>query len=129
MHGDLVFDFDVLTGIAGQTESSVVVSSVRPLPEKDFKAVIKDGYVHKIGVEFFENAVPAQALYHLYVKDWEIWLKQIEVYCQSGKRGVYAESALNEVTDLCRIRPFDVRDVLCDEVDTLEDLKKIQEII
>ncbi len=127
MHGDLVFDFDVLSRIIRQAESSVVVSSSRPLPEKDFKAVIKDGYVQKIGVEFFENAVAAQALYHLYANEWEIWLQQIEAYCQSGKRSVYAENALNEVTDSCRIRPFDVEDALCDEIDTPEDLKKIQE--
>lgn len=129
MHGDLVFDFDVLSGIVGQTESSVVVSSTRPLPEKDFKAVIKDGYIQKIGVEYFENAVAAQALYRLYARDWEIWLKQIEVYCQCGKSSVYAEDALNEVTASCRIRPFDVKDALCDEIDTPEDLKKIQEKI
>ena len=127
MHGDLVFDFDVLSHMIRQPKSCVVVSSVRPLPDKDFKAVIKDGYVQKIGVEFFENAVAAQALYHLCASDWEIWLKQIEAYCQCGKRNVYAENALNEVTDLCRIRPFDVKDALCDEMDTPEDLKKIQE--
>ncbi len=127
MHGDLVFDFNVLSGIIRQAQSSVVVSSVRPLPEKDFKAVIKDGYVQKIGVEFFENAVAAQALYHLYARDWEIWLERIEAYCQDGKRSVYAENALNEVTAVCRIRPFDVKDALCDEIDTPEDLRKIQE--
>lgn len=127
MHGDLVFDFDVLAGIADQAESSVAVSSSRPLPEKDFKAVIKDEYVQKIGVEFFENSVAAQALYHLYASEWELWLDQIGAYCQSGKRSVYAENALNEVADRCRIRPFDVKDALCDEVDTPEDLKKIQE--
>lgn len=127
MHGDLVFDFEVLAGIAGQGESSVAISSSRPLPEKDFKAVIKEGYVQRIGVEFFENAVAAQALYHLCARDWEIWLKEIEAYCRSGRRGVYAEDALNEVTESCRIRPFDVKDALCDEVDTPEDLKKIQE--
>lgn len=127
MHGDLVFDFEVLSRIIRQTESSVVVSSVRPLPDKDFKAVINDGYVKKIGVEYFENAVSAQALYYLYARDWDIWLKQIEVYCRCGKRNVYAENALNEVTDFCRIRPFDVGDALCDEIDTPEDLRKIQE--
>ena len=129
MHGDLVFDFDVLSRIIRQKESSVAVSSTRALPEKDFKAVLKDGYVEKIGIDFFDHAEAVWALYRLYTREWNIWLEQIEAYCRSGKRNVYAENALNEVTDICRIRPFDIRDALCDEIDTPEDMKKIQKML
>ena len=41
-----------------------------PLPEKDFKAVISDGYVKKVGVEYFDDAMEAQALYKLNKKEW-----------------------------------------------------------
>lgn len=53
MHGDLVFDDIVLEEILSNQNSSMVVSSTLELPEKDFKAVIKNGKIKKIGIEYF----------------------------------------------------------------------------
>ena len=44
----------------------------------------------------------------------------------NGKRKCYAEVALNEVTDECRIDAFDVQDRLCTEIDNPEDLDKVK---
>ena len=63
MHGDLVFEYEVLERVMASESSCMTVSSTQPLPEKDFKAVVEDGLVKKVGVEFFNNAVEAQALY------------------------------------------------------------------
>lgn len=52
----------------------MTVSSTVPLPEKDFKAVIHDNRIEKVGIEFFEDAMAAQPLYKLKKKDWKIWL-------------------------------------------------------
>ncbi|WP_331482275.1 NTP transferase domain-containing protein [[Clostridium] symbiosum] len=52
MHGDLVFESAVLDSVVNHEESCMAVSSTLPLPEKDFKAVIHNGYISKIGIEF-----------------------------------------------------------------------------
>lgn len=121
MHGDLVFEYSVLKDIVNNTESCMKVSSTVALPDKDFKAVIVDGYVKAVGIEFFESAMEAQALYKLNRDDWEIWLERICEFCETGNRKCYAEVALNQVTDKCIVKAFDVKDRLCTEIDTPDD--------
>lgn len=122
MHGDLVFEASVLDDVLAESSSCMKVSSTIPLPDKDFKAVVKDGRVHAVGVDFFDSAMEAQALYKLNKDDWKIWLNKICEFCETDNTGVYAENALNEVADKCNIKALDVRDKLCTEVDTPEDL-------
>lgn len=121
MHGDLVFEYSVLEDMLKFDKSAMKVSSTLPLPEKDFKAVIGDGKVKAVGVEFFENAMEAQALYKLNKKEWGQWLDKIKEYCENDKRKCYAEVAFNEISDECEIYAFDVEDRLCSEIDTPED--------
>ena len=125
MHGDLVFEPSVLEDIMSSPESCMKVSSTLPLPEKDFKAVVRDGGVMKVGVPFFEDAMEAQALYHLQPGDWNRWLEKIEEMCAAGETGCYAEEALNRLEGACRIRPLDVGERLCAEIDTPEDLSAV----
>lgn len=127
MHGDLVFENQVLCGVLEKEESCMVVSTTKPLPEKDFKAVIKDSRIEKVGVEFFGGAAAAQALYKLRKEDWQKWLDRIKVFCEAGNTGVYAEHAFNEISGQCDIKAYDVRDLLCSEVDTPEDLTSVKE--
>lgn len=122
MHGDLVFEESVLEDILQCPSSCMKVSSTIPLPEKDFKAVVRNGRVEKVGIEFFTDAMEAQALYKLNQKDWTVWLNAIIDFCESDRRKCYAEVALNEVTDRCEILAFDVQNRLCTEIDTPEDL-------
>ena len=63
MHGDLVFESLVMEAVINSPVSCMAVSSTLPLPEKDFKAVIKDDKIEKVGIEFFDNAMAAQPLY------------------------------------------------------------------
>ena len=132
MHGDLVFENEVLDKLMVSEDSCMTVSSSVPLPEKDFKAVIKDGRISKVGIEFFNDAVSAQPLYKIKHEDWKVWLDKICEYCESGKTKCYAENALNEITDRCKIYPLDTKDLLCSEIDTPEDLavvsSKVKEI-
>ena len=121
LHGDLVFEESVLRDILAFEESCMKVSSTLPLPEKDFKAVILDGKVKKVGVEFFEDAMEAQALYKLNKPQWKQWLDKISEFCESDNRSCYAEKALNEITDDCTVYAYDVKDRLCSEIDTPED--------
>lgn len=127
LHGDLVFEEEVLDRLLQSKESCMKISSSVALPEKDFKAVIYNGRVRKVGIEFFDNAVEAQPIYKLKNSDLNIWMDRIIDFCENGKRNCYAEVALNEVTDKCCIMGVDAKDLLCTEIDTPEDLMKVRE--
>jgi phosphoenolpyruvate mutase len=122
MHGDLVFENEVFDRVIASPVSCMTVSSTLPLPEKDFKAVVKDGMVMKVGVEFFNEAMEAQALYKLNKEDWKVWLEKIIEFCETEKTKVYAENALNELNGAANIHALDVENLLCSEIDNPEDL-------
>ena len=122
MHGDLVFENEVMDKVLASEGSCMTVSSTLPLPEKDFKAVVKDGKVLKVGVEFFNEAVAAQALYLLKKDSARLWLDKITEFCEAGNTGVYAENALNELDGAADINALDVEDLLCAEIDNADDL-------
>ena len=125
MHGDLVFENLVMEAVVESEGSCMAVSSTLPLPEKDFKAVVRDGRIVKVGIEFFDDAMAAQPLYKIKKEDWLVWLENIEKFCEADNRKCYAENAFNEVSDRCCILPVDVQDMLCAEIDTPEDLKTV----
>lgn len=126
MHGDLVFETEVIDQVVSSQVSCMTVSSTLPLPEKDFKAVVSDGNVQKVGVEFFDEAVEAQALYHLKRDDWKRWLNKIIEFCESGRTKVYAENALNELEGAANIHALDVQNMLCAEIDNQDDLSFVK---
>lgn len=125
MHGDLVFEDSVLAKSLSYENSTMVVSSVLPLPEKDFKAVIADGRVVEVGINCFDNAMYAQALYKLNKADWKVWLDEIIAFCERNDNKCYAENAFNCVSDKCIIKPLDVRKLMCREIDNPEDLEMV----
>ncbi len=125
MHGDLVFENAVLDAILASDKSCMTVSSSLPLPKKDFKAVVRDGRIKKVGVEFFNDAMAAQPLYLLKRADWCVWLNNIIDFCERGEVKCYAENALNEVIERCALYPLDVGNKLCAEIDCPEDLKAV----
>lgn len=122
MHGDLVFENCVLDKLLSSLVSCMAVSSTMPLPEKDFKAQVVDGKVLKVGVDIFNEAMEAQALYYLKKDDWKVWLDKIVEFCEAGNTMVYAENALNELNGAANIYAMDVQNLLCAEIDNPEDL-------
>ena len=132
MHGDLVFEGGVFEQVVASPVSCMTVSSTLPLPEKDFKAQVVDGKVMAVGVDIFNEAMEAQALYKLYRDDWKVWLDKIAEFCENDKRKVYAENALNELNGAANISALDVQNMLCSEIDNPEDLavvsSKLKEI-
>lgn len=125
LHGDLVFEETVLDRVLEAENSVMTVSSTAALPEKDFKAVIAGGRITRVGVEFFNDAVMAQPMYRFRREDWAAWLEEIEAFCDRGETGCYAENAFNRISGRCPLFPLDVRDALCNEIDTPEDLAVI----
>ena len=125
MHGDLVFEPSVLKELVNCPYSCMKVSSTLPLPEKDFKAETLGYHVLKVGVDVYDHAVEAQALYHLYPADWDLWLDKITEMCERGETSCYAEEALNRLRGKIGIIALDVGDRLCAEIDTPEDLASV----
>ena len=125
MHGDLIFENEVLDKVLASEASCMTVSSTLPLPEKDFKARVVDGKVMAVGVDIFNEAMEAQALYKLNKADWKVWLNLIVEFCEDAdesKRKVYAENALNALNGAANIAALDVENLLCAEIDNPEDL-------
>lgn len=125
LHGDLVFENEVLDKVIEANGSVMTVSTTLPLPDKDFKAVVHDGKIISVGVDFFNEACSAQPLYKLSKESLRAWLDVIIRFCESGNvddRKVYAENALNRLNGSADINALDVRDLLCAEIDNASDL-------
>lgn len=123
LHGDLVFEESVLEDVLLKPYSVMVTDTTKPLPPKDFKAVVFDGKIHRVGVdEFGEGACYAQPLYKLLKKDWLIWLDEIERFCLEGKVNVYAENAFNIISQDMSLYSLELGGRLCFEIDDMEDL-------
>lgn len=122
MHGDLVFERSVFEDVLKSDYSCMTVSSTKELPEKDFKAVVRNDKIAAVGIDFFNQAMEAQPLYKLKKDDFKIWLDKMVEFCENGEVKCYAENAFNQVSDTCIIKPLDVEDRLCSEIDTAEDL-------
>ena len=123
LHGDLIFEISVLHDVIAADYSVMVIDTTKPLPQKDFKAVIKDGKIMYIGVDVFDSAYYAQPLYKLCKKDWEIWFDEITRFCAVGNTRVYAENAFNNVSGSMNLLPFDIDGRYCFEIDNTEDLE------
>lgn len=127
MHGDLVFENQVIDDVLECETSCMKVSSTAPLPDKDFKAVVDaSGRISEVGIDCFNKAMEAQPLYKLKAKDWDLWLDKIIEFCEAGTRGCYAENAFNEISSECCIMALDEKELLCAEIDTPEDLAVVK---
>ena len=128
IHGDLVFENEVIDKVMASADSVMTISTTLPLPDKDFKAVVRDGEVISVGIDFFNEAYAAQPLYKLKKHSLSKWLDSIIKFCESGNkdgRKVYAENALNVLNGAADIMALDVRNLLCAEVDNASDLAAV----
>lgn len=130
MHGDLLFSESVLEMLMEEHERSVsVVSYDRDPPEKDFKAVVDDGTVKKIGVDV--QGVFFQPLYRMKKGDFVLWMNSIESFVERGNSNVYAEDALNPLLDSGDVFLYavDIINEICMEIDDVEDLEKARGLL
>ena len=122
MHGDIVFENEVIERLLENESSCMIVSSSLELPEKDFKAQLSDGKIIRIGIDLYNDAVAAQALYKIKQDDWKLWMNKIIQFCENGMTSVYAENAFNELNGSANITALDIFSDLCAEIDNPEDL-------
>ena len=125
LHGDLLFDKKLLNNLINKKYTNcVLVNRKIDSPEKDFKAIVENNRVVKIGVEFFgENAVFSLPLYKFSKSDFLYWLEEIEKFVRRGDTKLYAEDAFNEISDKIILHPIYFDEEFCMEIDTKEDLK------
>lgn len=124
LHGDLLFDKELLDKLINEGHPNCVLvdRGVKP-QEKDFKAVIENNRVIKIGVEFSgENAFFSAPLYKLSKSDFLCWLDEIEKFVTRGDVNCYAEDIFNKISDKIMLHPLYFDDGFCMEIDTEGDL-------
>ena len=129
LHGDIVFDEKVLDMALNNEKSIMTVSSTRNIPKKDFKAVIENNRIIKIGVEFFDNVAAAEPMYCIKKDDFKIWFDKIIEFVDANKKDVYAENAFNDLNGAMDLCPLDVKDLLCGEIDDKNDLENVKNIL
>jgi len=126
LHGDLIFETSVLKDLLDAKSSAMIIDTTKPLPDKDFKAVVDGQRIMQVGINFFENAFYAQPMYKLLKQDWLVWMDEINRFCGDGNINVYAEDALNKVSRHMHLQPLDIAGRLCFEVDNKDDLAYAQ---
>jgi len=125
LHGDLLFERRLLEKLIAQKFPNCVLvnNEIKP-PKKDFKAIIENNRVVKIGVEFFgKNAFFSAPLYKFSRSDFLLWLDEIGKAVKKGNLKIYAESVFNEISDKILLHPLYFTEEFCMEIDTKEDLE------
>ncbi len=125
IHGDLVFEKYIIMQLLSSSYSSVAASTTRPLPEKDFKIKIDGKKVISISINNHENSISSQPIYYIKKEDWKIWLNEIGKYCLNGNLNCYAEEAFNEISDRINMKYIDFKNLICGEIDNIDDLNKM----
>lgn len=122
LHGDLVLHPAVMDALAASEKSVMAVDSTLPLPDKDFKALIQDERIRRVGVDCFDaGSVECQAAYHWQAADFAHWMDEIERFIERGDVKCYAENAFNAVSGEIPLYPLECGGKLCAEIDNQED--------
>lgn len=130
MHADMVFDFKLLGELIRCNKSCVLVRNEKPTKadEKDFKGNVIDARVTEISIALHgDTAFPLAPVYKLNKKDAEYWLSEIGSFVADNNVSCYAENALNNIMDKVHLKAILYKNMLCGEVDTYEDLIRLQE--
>lgn len=126
LHGDLVLEPSVLEDLIRSECSAVTVETGIHLPEKDFKARMRDGRVIEIGINVFgDDCTACQPAYKLLCQDMRIWMDEIARFCEQEDTSVYAENALNQCFEIIPMVPVLLNGRLCHEIDNTDDLEAV----
>ncbi len=128
MHGDLVFSKSLLRQVIDSPEKNLVcVNPGLPLPEKDFVGWVDRGFLKTVKVgDKGPDRLALQPLYKLSKESFGLWMAKVEEFVASGNDRVYAENALNEISDILGIRPFDYSCEYINEIDDESDFNRVR---
>ena len=127
LHGDLVFNKKLLLAIINNPhQSTCLINKKIPLPEKDFKGRIVENKLKEVSIHIFDdNCYTFQPLYKLTKNDLKIWMDKVEEFVLADNVNVYAENALNEVSDSLDIFPISYEKYYINEIDNVDDYEKV----
>lgn len=130
MHGDLVFDEDVIPKLIDYDHpNGVIINRDIPPPQKDFKGRVIDEVVTEIRVDISGQDCHFLApLYKLSQKSLELWLGEITKFVERGETKVYAENAFNKISRQIGLKPI-YFDGFCMEIDDYNDLRVAREYL
>lgn len=127
LHGDLVFNLNLVTKLLRDRNRSVCLyNKEKALPEKDFKGRFKNNRLLEVSVNIFdEDCYAFQPLYKLHKDDLTLWKEKVANFVNAGNVKVYAENALNEITDTVGIYGMSYQEDYIDEIDNEEDYHRV----
>lgn len=127
LHGDLVFNQNLIIKLLSNKDKSVCLyNEEKPLPDKDFKGRFKENKLLEVSINIFDdNCFAFQPLYKLSKDDLQLWKDQVAKFVNEGNVKVYAENALNEITDNLNIYGMSYKDDYIEEIDNEEDYKRV----
>lgn len=127
LHGDLVFNKNLVTKLLDNKNVSVCLyNEEKELPEKDFKGRFKDNKLIEVSVNIFDNDCYAfQPLYKLDKTNLQLWKDKVAEFVENGNIKVYAENALNEITENLNIQGMSYKDDYIDEIDNEIDYNRV----
>jgi CTP:phosphocholine cytidylyltransferase-like protein len=106
------------------------VNFKKALPEKDFKARVRDGKVLEVSIHIFdEECFAFQPFYKMDKATAAAWIKRVEEFIDRGEDKCYAENALNEIFPALNVRAFDYNGYYVDEIDNVQDWARVKEEI
>ncbi len=129
LHGDLVFENEVLKNMIQSSGNRVLLDRSVPPPEKDFKGrVSANGTIQEIGVKVFgENCHFLAPLYKLSSESFQLWLNEMGKAVTEGKTTIYAEEVFTKIAEAMQLAPHYFDGKFCMEIDNPEDLEKVRE--
>lgn len=127
LHGDLVFDKGLVQAMLADVRPDLcLINREIPKPQKDFKGRVTDGRLQEVSVHIFDAQCHAlQPMYKLSRNTMEQWLAEAERMINAGMTNVYAEDALNRMTDLLRIEAMSYAPYYISEIDTPQDYARV----
>jgi len=127
LHGDLVFNKRLIEKILDNKNKSVCLyNEIKELPEKDFKGRFKNNKLLEVSVNIFDGDCYAfQPLYKLDKEDLKLWKDKVAEFVKNGNVKVYAENALNEITEMLDIQGMSYKDDYIDEIDNEIDYNRV----
>jgi NDP-sugar pyrophosphorylase family protein len=127
LHGDLVFNKNLILKILNNKNESVCLyNEKKKLPEKDFKGRFKDKILKEVSINIFDSDCFAfQPLYKLSKNDITVWKNKVKEFVDNGIINVYAENALNEITNQISIYGMSYKDDYIDEIDNEKDYIRV----
>jgi phosphoenolpyruvate phosphomutase len=127
MHGDLVFNKKLIEKILKDPRKSICLyNEEKKLPEKDFKGRFKENILKEVSINIFDGDCYAfQPLYKLSKSDIEVWKNKVAEFVSNGNVKVYAENALNEITDEISIYGLSYKNDYIEEIDNEDDYNRV----